>query len=274
MARGGSVTGHLRRKCGARRPTDAMLHQVSASALQAFDPAMPVTLVIGGVAGLGLATALALRQSGHEVHVTWRLSAEAASEAERHWPRGVWRLDMAQAAAIQGLIAGVLQRSGRLDHLVVCPGDYAVGSLEGLTPQALQALWESNVAQPLEAFAAARQALRASRGSAVFFGCAGLDGHAGKRSSAAYAATKSALWVLVRSLALEEGPHGVRVNLVSPGWIPHEQAHPQTQARAGQVVIPLGRPGKPEDVAGAVAYLLSSAAEYVSGTNLTVSGGL
>lgn len=235
---------------------------------------MPVTLIIGGVRGLGLAVAEALDRAGHQLHLTWRHSSAAAERAQQRWPGAVWRADLQQPPAAANLIAQVLERAGRIDHLVVCQGDYAVGPLAELEPAALQALWESNVAQPLQAFAAARQALRHSRGSAVFFGCAGLDGHPGKRRSAAYAASKSALWVLVRSLALEEGAHGVRVNLVSPGWIPHADAHPDTQARAGQVAIPLGRAGRPEDVANAVAYLLSPGANYVSGTNLTVSGGL
>jgi NAD(P)-dependent dehydrogenase (short-subunit alcohol dehydrogenase family) len=235
---------------------------------------MPVTLIVGGVRGLGRAAAEALVEAGHEVHVTWRRSREEAERLARRWPGRVWALDLDEPEPGQSLIAKLAAERGGLDHLVVAAGDFLSGSLEDLSAAEFEGLWRSNVAQPLALFGAARPFLRARRGSALFFGCAGLEGHPGKRRSAAYAACKSALLSLVRSLALEEGPQGLRVNLVSPGWIPHASAHPETLSRAGQVQIPLGRPGLPEEVARAVVFLLGPGAAYVSGANLSVSGGL
>lgn len=235
---------------------------------------MPVTLIAGGVRGLGRAAAEALAEAGHEVHVTWRRSRDEAETLARRWPGRVWHLDLDVPAAGAELIGRLVAERGGLDHLVVAAGDYSSGTLEALAAAEFERLWRSNVAQPLELFAAARPWLRARRGSALFFGCAGLEGHPGKRRSAAYAACKSALLSLVRSLALEEGPQGLRVNLISPGWIPHAGAHAETLARAGQVQIPLGRPGQPEEVARAVVFLLGPGAAYVSGANLSVSGGL
>jgi len=79
--------------------------------------------------------------------------------------------------------------------------------------------------------------------------------------------------VLVRGWALEEAPHGVTVNLVSPGHVPHPDAHADTldPERLGR--IPLGRPGTPDDVARAVAFLCSGEAGYTTGTELLVGGG-
>ncbi len=77
--------------------------------------------------------------------------------------------------------------------------------------------------------------------------------------------------MLVRSWALEEAPHGVRVNLLSPGHIPHDDAHPDTQAI--QADVPLGRKGTPEDIARAVDFLTSEQAAHTTGTDLYVGGG-
>src|SRR5438876_445034 len=84
-----------------------------------------------------------------------------------------------------------------------------------------------------------------ARGHAVFFGTSGLAGFRARRATAAYAAAKSALFVLVKSWALEEAPHGVTVNLVSPGHVPHAGAHPDTLDEERLRAIPLGRPGTP-----------------------------
>jgi 3-oxoacyl-[acyl-carrier protein] reductase len=131
----------------------------------------------------------------------------------------------------------------------------------------------SNVEAAFLAIGQFRASLRASRGTAVFFGCAGLDGMGARRDTAAYTAAKSALLVLVRSLALEEARHGVRVNMVSPGHVPHEHASDDTRDPKLWERIPLGRPGSPEDVARAVEWLTSSASSYVTGVNLDVAGG-
>jgi len=131
----------------------------------------------------------------------------------------------------------------------------------------------SNVESAFTLFGAVRAALRESGGRAVFFGTSGLPGFRARRTTAAYAAAKSALLVLVKSWALEEAPHGVTVNLVSPGHVPHEHAHPDTLDPELLASIPMGRPGVPEDVARAVAFLCSDEAAYTTGAELLVSGG-
>ena len=114
---------------------------------------------------------------------------------------------------------------------------------------------------------------RARRGSAVFFGCAGLDGLRARRRTAAYAASKSALLVLAKSWALEEAVHGVRINMVSPGQVPHAHASADTRDPAAWERIPLGRPGAPREVADVVAWLCSPQSSYVTGTDVQVAGG-
>ena len=231
----------------------------------------------GSAHGLGLASARELAARGLRVHVVWRRSAGRVPELERAFPGRVHRADLAEPGAAAALVAAVLARDGRVDALVHAVGEYLSGPLEGAptedaTRRDARALWESNVATSIAVFDAARAALRASRGSAVFFGCAGLDGLRGRRETALYAAAKSALVVVARGWALEEAAHGVRVNVVSPGLIPHENAAADTLDPARAARVPLG-PGRPEDVAAAVAFLCSDGARHVTGADLAVAGG-
>jgi 3-oxoacyl-[acyl-carrier protein] reductase len=232
-----------------------------------------VSLVTGGVRGLGLAIARALSERGDRVHVGWRSSHDLAADAEVRFPGRVHRADLTDGAAAQRLVEAVTLRDGRLDHLVHCVGPYASGSLEETGGEVWRSMIEGNLESAVHIFDAARSALRANGGTAVFFACAGIAELRARRHTAAYAAAKSALLVYARSLAVEEAPHGVRINTVSPGLIPHEGAHPETLDLARQAEIPLGRPGRVEEVAEAALWLSSEASSYVVGADLPVSGG-
>ncbi len=232
-----------------------------------------MALVSGGVRGLGLATARELARRGLRVHIGWRSSESAARALEREFPGRLQRADLEQEDGARALVAAVLARDGRLDVLVHAVGEFGAGPLDALAPAGLRALFENNVASAHACFGAAREALRASRGAALFFGTAGLTGLRGRREAAAYTAMKSALLVLVRSWALEEAPHGLRVNLLSPGIVPHEHAAPETLDPARLARVPLGRAGTPEEIARAAAWLVSPEASYVTGTDLEVAGG-
>jgi NAD(P)-dependent dehydrogenase (short-subunit alcohol dehydrogenase family) len=239
----------------------------------AADPSGKVALVTGSARGLGLAVARHLAARGERVHVVWRSAGATARALEREFGARAHHADLEDARQAEALVAAVLAQDGRLDHAVHAVGEYVSGPLAGTTPAELRRMWTSNVESAFSLFGAVRPALRAARGRAVFFGTSGLDGFRARRSTAAYAAAKSALFVLVRGWALEEAPHGVTVNLVSPGHVPHAHAHADTLDAERLARIPLGRPGTPEDVARAVAHLCSDAASYTTGTELLVSGG-
>jgi len=230
-------------------------------------------LVTGSARGLGLATARAFRARGDRVHVVWRTSSPHTGDLEREFVGRVHRADLVYAESARELAQAVIERDGRIDVAVHAVGDYVSGTLEHARPHDLAHMFASNVESALRVMDAVRPALREARGSALFFGCAGLEGARGRRDVALYAAAKSALLVLVRSWALEEAPHGVRVNMVSPGVVPHEHAAADTLDPRIQARIPLGRTGTPEEVASAVLFLCSDAARYTTGVDLAVAGG-
>ncbi|MEX1025990.1 MAG: SDR family oxidoreductase [Planctomycetota bacterium] len=236
---------------------------------------MSVTLVTGSARGLGRAVAERLAGDGDRVHVVWRSSTELVDRLVAAFGRDrVHQADLEDRAQASALVARVVERDGGLDRVVHAVGGYASGPTSEIGAELLQQLWSSNVATAQHVFDAARPELRrAAHGRAVFFGCAGLAGLRARRTIAAYAAAKSALVVLARSWALEEAPFGVTVNLVSPGLVPHDGAHPDTLDPALQASLPAGRAGRPEEVAEAVRWLVSDAAGYTTGTELLVSGG-
>ncbi len=230
-----------------------------------------VALVVGGVRGLGLAAARALRADGWRVHVTWRSSAPAAAQLEDEF--GLQRADFTRSEDARAAVAGVLEAEGRLDGLVHTVGPYLYGRLDEADADAIAGLHTGNVVTAARAMDAARESLRAARGSVVLFGCSGLAGLRAKRDSAAYTAAKSALLVLTRSWAVEEAPHGVRVNMISPGIVPHAEAHDSAFDERLLARIPMGRAGRPEEIGEAVRWLLSDGASYVTGADLPVAGG-
>jgi len=228
--------------------------------------------VVGGVRGLGLAVARACAARGDLVHLTYHSSAERAAALADEFSGRIAQLDAEDADAVRAAADALTNSAGRLDLVVNAVGAYASGSLEGTSPALAEALWRSNVLTSLNVVAATRDAVRASRGAYLFFGCAGLAGLRARRECAAYASAKSALLVLMRSLAREEAPHGVRANMISPGIVPHDAAHPDTLDPAQHAAIPMGRAGRPADIAAAALHLADAA--HTTGTDLVVAGGL
>lgn len=233
----------------------------------------PVTLVTGSARGLGLEIARSFQERGDKVHVVWRSDeARGAALAEDYRGR-VHKVDLACAAAAGRLVERILEIDGKLDHVVHCVGDYHSGALEDTPPERWQALLESNVGTTLHLVDALREPMRETGGTLVLFACAGVAAGRGRRKIAAYAAAKSALLAMARSLALEEAPYGLRVNTVSPGLVPHADAHADTHDEGLLARIPLGRAGTPEEVAAAVLWLSSADSSYVVGADLEVAGG-
>jgi 3-oxoacyl-[acyl-carrier protein] reductase len=239
-----------------------------------------VALVTGGGRGIGRAVSILLGRLGARVAVNYARDAAAAAAAvgEIHGAGGeaaAFPADLSDPAAADALVAAAESRLGPLDVLVVNHGIWKHAPLAELTPERWSETLRVNLdgAYAVCRAAAARMVPR-RRGAIVLV--ASTAGQRGEAEYAHYAASKGALIALTKSLAAELAPHGLRVNAVAPGWVLTDMTRHVFSgpgAAAAVAPIPLGRPARPEEIAGPVAFLASDLASYMYGEVLAVNGG-
>lgn len=237
-------------------------------------------LVTGGSRGIGRATALALARQGATVVVNYASNEAAAHEVVEEILRGggqaeALQFDVADSAQVEAAISDVVKRHNKLDILVANAGIAIDGLLLRLKDEDLDRLLAVNLRGALAcARSAIKPMMRARSGRIVFV--SSVIGEIGNAGQAAYASSKAALLGLTKTLAREYGSRGVTVNAVAPGLIDTDMTARIDDAARKSVVstIPLGHFGKPDDVAAAVAYLVSDEAAYVTGHTLRVNGGM
>ncbi|GHG05640.1 MULTISPECIES: SDR family NAD(P)-dependent oxidoreductase [Amycolatopsis] len=233
-----------------------------------------VALVTGGTRGIGLATARALVEAGATVVLTGRDEARAKEAAASVGASGL-ALDVTDAKAVSSLVRGVAKEHGKLDIVVANAGIMEDALLGMIREEAVDTTLSTNVAGTLHTVqAAARAMMRKKTGSIVVL--ASIVGEYGSAGQTLYAASKAAVANIARSAAKELGRSGIRVNAVAPGVIEtdltaglSEDAKAENASRT-----PLGRLGRPEEVAKAIRFLVSDEASFITGQVLGIDGGL
>jgi len=235
-------------------------------------------LVTGGSRGIGAAIALALADKGADVAITYERSADRAAEVVRAIKRKgrkalAIQADSADPAAVKRSVDEAAQALGGLDILVNNAAIALYGAIADVSVEQIDALLDVNVRSPLLASQAAIPYLQAG-GRVITIGSVGAERIVGDTGTV-YFMTKSALHSFTRGLARELGSRDITVNLVQPGSTDTDMNPADGDfADFQRALIPLGRYGEPEDVAAAVAFLASPAARHITGTILTVDGGL
>ena len=251
-----------------------------------FDLTGKVALVTGGNSGIGFGFARALARAGADVMI-WGRRAEANAQAVemlRVFGKTVTadEVDVGNEAAIVGGMVRLLDRLGRLDIVVANAGIATTSPFTGMDAATYHGLLNVNLHGAVFTLreAARHMVARADagdRGGSMIL-CGSGSIFQGVPTLAHYAIAKGALNALAKTLAAELGPHGVRCNVIAPGFIQTEMTmgDPAVGAYLTDMVsakTPLGRAGRPEDLEGAVVYLASDAARYHTGDTLVIDGG-
>lgn len=240
-----------------------------------------VALVTGGAQGIGEACARTLAREGAKVVVS-DIQAEkgAALAADLGGGALFLPLDVRDVEGWEAAVATIMEKLGRLDILVNnAGGGTGGGPIDRQAVEGHRSIMDLNVTSVWAGIKTAAPAMAAGGGGSVV-NISSIDGLAGMRDLSSYVASKHAVLGLTRSLALELGEKGVRVNSVHPGitetpMVKAALARPGVGERLMKVIAtqPIRRLGRPEDIANAVLFFASDESSYCTGTSLVVDGG-
>ncbi len=242
---------------------------------EVFGLAGRVALVTGSTRGIGRAIAQTMARAGADVIVHGRQLDDAERVAAEIGARGAVAADLGVPAEVDRMCAALLARGGPLDALVLNAGIERGARVEHVTAETLDETLQVNLKAPVALVRALLPALRASSSASVTT-VSSIHESVPSWGNGAYAASKAALAMITKTLAIELGPERIRVNSVAPGAIATD-INRDVLDEIGEDLfaewIPLGRVGSVTEVAPAVVFLSSRAASYITGATLVVDGG-
>ena len=238
-----------------------------------------VAIITGGGQGIGQATALKFAREGAKVAVCDINEAAAAEVADAINAEGgeaiPFRVDVTQKASIARMVEGVMERWGRIDTLVNNAGIVQDAQFKKMTDEQFERVIDVNLKGVYNCTKAVVEVML-EQNSGCILNASSIVGIYGNFGQTNYAATKFGVIGMVKTWARELGRKGIRANAICPGFVetPILKTMPQKVVQMIEDKVPLGRLGRPEEIANTYAWLASDEASYINGAVIEVSGGV
>jgi acetoacetyl-CoA reductase len=234
-----------------------------------------VAVVTGGTRGIGRAISAALKDAGYNVAATYAGNEEAAQRFKSETGIPVFKFDVADfGACAEGVKAIEAELGGSVDVLINNAGITRDATMHRMRPEQWNDVIRTNLDSCFNMSRALIEGMR-SRGFGRIVNISSINGQAGQIGQTNYAAAKAGMLGFTKALAQEGASRGVTVNALAPGYTETDMVRAVPANVLEQIVarIPVGRLGKPEEIARAVLFLVADEAGFITGSTLTVNGG-
>jgi acetoacetyl-CoA reductase len=231
-------------------------------------------LVTGGTRGIGEAISVALKDAGYQVAANYGGNDQAAAEFTQRTGIPAYRFDVSDYDAVVAGVAEIERALGPVEVLVNNAGITRDSTMHKMSPEQWQAVIDTNLGSCFNCARAVIEGMR-GRGFGRIVNIGSINGQAGQYGQVNYAAAKSGIHGFTKALAQEGAGKGVTVNAVAPGYVDTDMVRAVPANVLEKIIarIPVGRLGKPEDIARTVVFLVDDRADFITGATLSVNGG-
>lgn len=233
-----------------------------------------LALVTGGTRGIGAAISKALKAAGYRVVASYAGNEAAAQAFAAETGITGYRFDVSDFAACERAVRDITENHGPIDILVNNAGITRDATLPRMTREMWDAVIDTNLGSCFNLCKLTFESMRARKFGRII-NISSINGQAGQYGQVNYAAAKAGMLGFTKALALEGARHDITVNAIAPGYIDTDMVRAVPEDVLQKIIarIPLGRLGKPEEIADAVVFLASEKAGFVTGATFTINGG-
>jgi acetoacetyl-CoA reductase len=232
-----------------------------------------VAVVTGGTRGIGRAIAIALKEAGHRVACVYARDDKAAEAFRSETGIAVFKFDVGDFAACAEGVKAIEAALGPVEILVNNAGITRDTTLHRMSAEDWKAVIDTNLGSCFNMSRHVIAGMR-ERGFGRIVNIGSINGQAGQVGQTNYAAAKAGMQGFTRALALEGAARGITVNTIAPGYVDTEMVRAVPPAVLEKIIarIPVGRLGKPEEIARAVLFLVADEAGFITGSTLSING--
>jgi acetoacetyl-CoA reductase len=233
-----------------------------------------LALVTGGTRGIGAAISKALKAAGYRVAASYVGNEQAAKSFAEETGISVYRFDAGDFAACEAAVRDITAAHGPVDILVNNAGITRDATLLKMTREMWDAVIDTNLGSCFNLCKLTFESMRTRKFGRII-NISSINGQAGQFGQVNYAAAKAGILGFTKALALEGARFGITVNAIAPGYIDTDMVRAVPADVLEKIVarIPVGRLGKPEEIAEAVVFLASDHAAFITGATFTINGG-